>query len=337
MEWCPLPCKGVLRLLLSGRPEKIATMGSVHNIEADKVQPRLALLAGAAALVTVAVLIIAKAITFWFTGSASIMASLMDSVLDASVSLMMFMAIRYSLKPADRDHRHGHGKIEGLAALFQALLIGAATILLVTESINRFLNPQPVTGHGVAVVVILFTILASVGLVMVQNYTLKRAPSLTVEANKAQYGNDIIVNGGVIATLGVLYFGGPLWLDPLFAAGVAVYLAYTAWNIGKKAVDMLLDRELPEPVRTEIKTMVKAHPGVMGMHDLRTSQSGMKMLISFDIEVDADLSLLEAHNIARDTEMELLQRFPLAEILIHVDPHNDTEDSRHSVRGVHHK
>lgn len=315
----------------------MAAMSDDHKIAPDKLQPRMALVAGGASLATVAVLIVAKAATFWFTGAASVMASLMDSLLDASVSLMMFMAIRYSLKPADSDHRHGHGKIEGLAALAQAALIGAAGVLLVTESIHRFFDPQPVTGHGVAVIVMLFTILASWGLVLIQNYTLKRAPSLAVEADKAHYGNDIIVNGGVIATMGALYFGAPAWLDPLFALAVAFYLGVTVWTIGSKAIDMLLDRELPDLVRQEIKAMVRAHPGVMGMHDLRTSRSGMKIFISFDIEVDADLSLLAAHNIARDTEMELLQKFPHADILIHVDPHNDTQDSRHSVQGVHHK
>lgn len=315
----------------------MAAMGDVHKIDPGKLQPRLALAAGAASLVTVAVLIVAKAATYWFTESTSVLASLMDSVLDASVSVMMFMAIRYSLKPADSDHRHGHGKIEGLAALFQALLIGAAGVMLVTEATHRFFDPQPVKAHGVAIIVMLFTILASWGLVLIQNYTLQRAPSLAVEADKAHYGNDIIVNGGVIATMGALYFGAPAWLDPLFAMAVAFYLAATVWTIGRKAIDMLLDRELPDDVRKDIKAMVKAHPGVMGMHDLRTSRSGMKIFISFDIEVDAGLSLLDAHNIARDTEMELLQKFPHADILIHVDPHNDTQDSRHSVQGVHHK
>ncbi|MBU0800288.1 MAG: cation diffusion facilitator family transporter [Alphaproteobacteria bacterium] len=308
----------------------------MHNIDKDLHQPRAALWAGVASLVTVTLLIIAKAATFWFTGAASILASLMDSVLDASVSVMMFMAIRYSLKPADKDHRHGHGKIEGLAALFQAILIAAAGLLLLWEAGHRFANPHEVTGHGVAVIVMVLTILASFMLVMIQNYTLKRAPSLAVEADKAHYGNDIIVNGGVIVTIIALYFGAPAWVDPLFAIGVALYLGLTVWHIGSRAIDMLLDRELPDVVRKEIKAKVNAHQGVLGMHDLRTSQSGMKILISFDIEVDQDLSLLVAHNIARDVEMELLERFPHAEIMIHVDPHGDTEDSRHTVAGVHH-
>ena len=311
-------------------------MNSITTIDADRLQPRMALVAGVASLVTVTLLVIAKAAAFWYTGAASVMASLMDSVLDASVSVMMFMAIRYSLKPADRDHRHGHGKIEGLAALTQAALIAGAGLVLLWEAGHRLFDPQPVERHGLAIVVMAFTIMASVALVMIQNYTLRRAPSLAVEADKAHYGNDIVVNGGVIVTMVALMMGAPLWIDALFAMLVSAYLGFTVWHIGRRALDMLLDRELPEVVRREIKAMVNAHPGVLGMHDLRTSQSGMRIFISFDIEVDAGLSLLDAHGIARDTEMELLGRFPNAEILIHVDPHNDTKDSRHTVAGVHH-
>lgn len=311
-------------------------MTASHDIDKELHQPHAALWAGAASLATVTVLIIAKAATYHFTGATSILASLMDSLLDASVSVMMFMAIRYSLKPADRDHRHGHGKIEGLAALFQAILIGVAGLLLIVEAGQRFFDPRPVEGHGIAVLVMVLTIVASAGLVMIQNYTLKRAPSLAVEADKAHYGNDIIVNAGVIVTMGALYFGAPPWVDPLFAIFVAVYLAYTVWHIGRKGIDMLLDRELPDAVRKEIKALVGAHPGVLGLHDLRTSQSGMRIFISFDMEADGDLSLRDAHEIARAVEHRLMDRFPHAEVMIHVDPHGDTEDSRHTVAGVHH-
>lgn len=318
------------------RPIKYSPMNNLHTIDKEKYQPRLALLAGGASLATVVVLLIAKGFTFGQTGSASVFASLMDSVLDASVSLMMFMAIRYSLKPADKNHRHGHGKIEGLAALFQAMLLAVAAGFLLWEAAVRFVHPEPVRQHGLAIIVMVLTIIVSAILVMVQNYTLKCAASLAVEADKAHYGNDIIVNGGVIATIVALYFGAPYWVDPLFAVLVAMYIIFTIFHIGRKGIDMLLDRELPGPVRDEITRLVSADPGVMGMHDLRTSRSGMRIFISFDLEVDPDLSLRDAHEIARAVEGHLLNYFPHAEIMIHVDPHGDTDDSRHTVAGVHH-
>jgi ferrous-iron efflux pump FieF len=297
-----------------------------------QLQPSRALWAGAASLATVSFLIIVKATAFWYSGAASLMASLMDSVLDASVSFMMFMAIRYSLKPADDDHRYGHGKIEGIAALFQALVIFLAGLLLLNEAYKRFISPEPFENHLMAIFVMVLTIIASICLVKFQDSVLKNAPSLAVEADKAHYANDVIVNGGVIVTIGAIYFGGPIWLDPLFALLVGFYLGYTAYIIGKRALDMLLDRELPDDIRHNMKAIILTQDQVLGLHDLRTYQSGMRIFISFDLEVSEDLSLRDAHDIARNVELKLMASYPNAEVMIHVDPQGDTHDERHNSR-----
>ncbi len=294
------------------------------------LKPEKALLAGMASIATVTVLILLKAVMFIFSGSTSILASLMDSLADATVSVMTFFAIRFSLKPADTNHRSGHGKIEGLAALFQSLLIAAAAVALLYEAIRRLWNPQPVEHHELGVAVMLISIVLSVALVRLQNQVLKEAPSLAVEADHAHYATDIIVNIGVIVVLFALMAGAPVWIDTLFGALMTLYLLWAAKGIASKGLDMLLDRELPDDIRQSIETRICAHPQVKGLHDLRTSQSGMRIFISFDIEVDGDMSLTAAHDISRTLEMELLHDYPHAEIMIHVDPHGDPHDSRHN-------
>jgi ferrous-iron efflux pump FieF len=293
-----------------------------------------ALRAGLASVAVVLVLIVAKSATYAATSSASVLASLMDSVMDATASVMSYMAIRYSVRPPDSDHRHGHGKMEGLAALFQSALIAGAGLLIVWESFGHFLHPQPVAHSAGAIIVMGIAIVVSAGLVAFQNWSLKHADSLAVEADKAHYGADIIVNIGVIAVLLMLEFGAPLWFDPLFALIVAAWLAHTALRIGQRGVDMLLDRELPDPVRAHIDSLVRGNMDVLGLHDLRTHRSGMKTFISFDIELNPALSLYDSHEIVRAVELALLQDFPDAEILIHVDPYGDTADSRHSAIGT---
>src|SRR5690606_22397371 len=111
-----------------------------------------------------------------------------------------------------------HGKIEGLMALLQAALIAFAGVLLLWESTHRFFDPRPIADHGLAVAVMAFSILLSVALVAVQSAALKKAPSLAIESDRAHYVTDVAVNGGVIVVMGVLYAGGPVWVDPLFAA-----------------------------------------------------------------------------------------------------------------------
>lgn len=295
-------------------------------------QPHKALHAGIASIITVSVLIVLKTIMYVFSGSTSVLASLMDSLADATVSVMTFFAIRFSLKPADDNHRSGHGKIEGLAALFQALLIGCAGAGLLYESIRRLFNPQSVENHEWAIAVMLVSIVLSVVLVRIQGKVLKEAPSLAVEADLAHYSTDIIINAGVIVVLLVLMAGGPLWVDAVFGIVVTGYLLYTARGIALQGMDMLLDRELPETVRQAITTRVRAHTGVMDMHDLRTSKSGMRIFISFDIEVDGAMTLTAAHDIARNIELDLFREYPHAEIMIHIDPHGDPHDTRHEQR-----
>lgn len=301
-----------------------------------KMEPGYALFAGAASIVVVTILIIAKAVVYWHGGSVAVLASLTDSIIDAAMSGMNFMAIRYSLKPADEEHRHGHGKAEGLAAVFQGSFIFGAGVFLVLESLARFAGHAPVQEYWGGISVMIFAIVLSVALVAIQNYSLKRAPSLAVEAEKAHYAGDIVINGGVIAVLLALYFGAPDWVDPAFALAVAGWLAHTAWRIVKKGVDMLLDRELPDEQRNRILEIASSHKEVRAVHDLRTRKSGMQVYISFDIETDPEMSLRKAHAVSLAVEHAVHHEFPNAEIMIHIDPHGIPHDeTRHNVAGVH--
>lgn len=302
--------------------------------ETTAFQPRLALRAGLASIAVVAVLITIKTIAFLISGSASILASLVDSVTDAGVSLMSFMAIRESLKPPDKNHRYGHGKIEGLAAVLQALFIAGAAFFLGREAIGRLSNPQEVSAYGLGIIVMVVSIILSLVLVAYQKNIMRKAPSLAVEVDRAHYASDIAINGGVIAALVLQYFGAPVWVDTVFALCVALGLLATVYRVGMKGIDMLLDHELPKDQRKRIKNIILDDARVHSVHDIRTRTSGMSIHISFDIEVDDTLTLKAAHDIAVDVEVELLKVFPNAEIMIHVDPLGDTYDHRHNIAGV---
>ncbi|PJB71617.1 MAG: hypothetical protein CO093_04705 [Alphaproteobacteria bacterium CG_4_9_14_3_um_filter_47_13] len=279
-----------------------------------------ALVAGVASLVTVAVLIGIKGFAYFQSDSVSILGSLVDSLMDAGVSLINFMAIRYSLKPADHEHRYGHGKIEGLAAMFQAAFIAGAGVFLVFESLRRFTKPEVTESSLLVIGIMVVSVVLSLILILVQRFSLRYAPSLAVEAEHAHYSGDILMNGGVIVVLLALQYGAPSWLDPAFAVLIACYLGYTAKIIAEKGVNMLLDRELPDDLRAQIEDIILQHPEAKGVHDLRTRKSGMDIYIAFDLEIDPDKSLRSAHAIALKVERKILKAFPNAEIMIHTDP-----------------
>ncbi|MCB1839661.1 MAG: cation diffusion facilitator family transporter [Alphaproteobacteria bacterium] len=308
---------------------------SVPEDHPRQIDPRYAMYAGYASIVVVAILIFTKTLAYYASGSSSVLSSLTDSVLDSVVSLMALGSIYYAQRPADEDHRWGHGKMEGVSALFQSAVIFGGGFFLVLEAFTRFLSPVPVTHHMLGIGVMGLSIVLSAALVAIQRSSLNKAPSLAVEADSLHYGSDVIINAGVIIILLLTANGAPLWIDPLFTIAVAVMLAVMARRIGGKAVDMLLDRELPDAERDRLIEIIATHEGVKGWHDLRATRHGMGVVVSVDIEVAADLSLLAAHDIARQVESKILESFPSAEILIHVDPEGDTEDTRHKIQGVH--
>jgi ferrous-iron efflux pump FieF len=299
------------------------------NAEHRKQKADLMKLAGLASMVTVSILVVLKVYAYWQSGSISVLASLVDSLMDGCVSLMTYFSIRLSMKPADDDHRSGHGKVEGLAALFQAAFISGSGMFLLFEAGRRFFNPQEIEQTGIVMIVMLIGIVLTVALVTVQNYAVERTGSLAVEADKAHYSTDVVAHSGVMLVMILSYFGAPSWIDPAFGVLVVLYMASTAFEIAGKGVDMLMDREVEGEVREDIEQTIFANSNVKGLHDLRVTRSGTRYMVSFDIELPGYLSLTEAHDISREIELAIMDKYPDTEVLIHKDPYGDPHDGRH--------
>ncbi len=306
------------------------TVFFVYNFFMKEIRSQKAMLASSITVGTVIILIFAKAVAYIFSGSASVLSSLVDSVSDVGMSFMTWLSIRWSLKPADEDHRHGHGKIEGVSALFQAAILTGSAVFLLFMAVNRFIEPQKMTDHLYAILLMSFSIAASLFLTYVQNRAQKETGSLALEADKAHYTTDVWMNGAVMSVVFLDYMNlAPIWFDTLATALIAGLFAKTAYCIAIKAIDMLMDREVEPATKERIFNIVTSPSEVKGIHDLRVTRSGMKMFVSFDMEVDANLLLWTAHEIAQEAEYRILKEFPNAEILIHLDPEGDTDDTRH--------
>ena len=272
------------------------------------------------ASVTVAcILILAKLIAWQATGSVSLLATLVDSMLDGLASLVNLVAVRHALSPADAEHRFGHGKAEALAGLGQALLITGSALYLLVESSQRLLQPEPLTAVGLGMGVMVLSIVLTGALLAFQRHVIRLTGSTAISADELHYRTDLLVNGSVLLALGLSYWG---WqgFDALAALFIALYILSSAVGIVRQASDHLMDRELPDSEREAIQALVRQHPRVRGMHDLRTRQSGVAIFIQLHLELDDELDLLSAHSISDEVEQVLQQAYPGAEIIIHLDP-----------------
>ncbi|MDQ6964097.1 MAG: cation diffusion facilitator family transporter [Mariprofundales bacterium] len=266
-----------------------------------------------------AILIVLKAVAWGYTDSVSLLATLMDSCLDALASLLNLLAVRHALSPADREHRFGHGKAEALSGLGQSMFIAGSALFLVLESIRRLLAPQPLEAPTVGVIVMLISIVLTLMLIGYQQMVIKKTGSTAIRADSLHYRTDLFINIGVIFSLLLSQY---LWvgLDALVALAIVGFLLFSVWDIINNALNDLMDHELSEESRIAIKKVVHSHPKVQGMHDLRTRKSGLTTFIQLHLELADELMLIEAHAISDEVEMELRRLFPQAEILIHEDP-----------------
>ncbi len=282
---------------------------------------RLVTMAAWLATSVATLLLIVKLATWWIIGSVSLLASLVDSLLDIAASGVNLFVIRYALQPADEKHSFGHGKAESLAALAQAMFISGSACFLILNGVERFFRPNELTSPEYGVYVSVFATVITIGLVMFQKYVVRKTGSQAIAADSLHYQTDIYMNLAIIVALGLSYFG-VTQADAVFAIGIGLLILFNAFKIAAEAVQSLLDRQLPEEDRQIIHEIVMSVDGVLGVHDLRTRMSGPVRFIQLHLELSDDMTLIQAHDISDDAEERLIERFPEADILIHQDPYS---------------
>ncbi|MGB8274271.1 MAG: cation diffusion facilitator family transporter [Alphaproteobacteria bacterium] len=283
-------------------------------------QARLMRLATYAAVGTAGLLIAVKTGAWAATQSVSVLSTLVDSMLDAVASLINLLAVSHALQPADAEHRFGHGKAEPLAGLGQAAFIAGSGMFLVFQVAERLIEPRPVGNGAVGIAVMVFSILATVTLVTFQRYVVRRTRSVAISADSLHYVSDVLVNGSVIAAIVLSANLGWTLADPLFGAGIAAYIVYSAWMIAGQSVNILMDRELPDEDRERIRGIVMGHPEVRAMRELKTRTSGPRQFIQLCVVFDDEISLRRAHDIAHQVENKIRAAFHDAEVIIHQEP-----------------
>lgn len=275
--------------------------------------------AAVAATLLASVLLVVKIFAWWYTGSVSLLAALVDSLVDIAASLTNLLVVRYSLQPADDDHTFGHGKAESLAALAQSMFISGSALFLFLTGIQHLASPNELRSPSIGIVVTVVALVSTLVLVTFQRWVVRKTRSQAIRADMLHYQSDVFMNGAILVAL-ILSSYGFTRADALFALGIGVYILFSALRMGHEAVQSLLDRALPDEERQQIIAISLNWPGVQGVHDVRTRQSGPTKFIQLHVELEDQLPLVQAHRIADQVEKALRKAFPGSDVIIHQDP-----------------
>lgn len=288
--------------------------------EAEEQRARLTRSAAIASMSVAILLLGLKIYAVAATGSVAMLGSLADTALDIIASFATLVGVWVAAQPADDDHRFGHGKAEALAALVQVVLISISAVGIAARAIEQWIAgvrvEEATTGIGVSVI----AIIATLALLAWQRVVIARTGSVAIETDHVHYRSDILLNLAVIAALAIETYTGATGADPLFALGIAAWLAWNAWGASTKALAHLMDREWPTDQKQKLLDLIRDHPQLRGVHDLRTRTAGNRDFAQFHVWVDANMTVHDAHEVMDDIEDLLMREFPDTEFLIHPDP-----------------
>ncbi|MEM9627942.1 MAG: cation diffusion facilitator family transporter [Pseudomonadota bacterium] len=283
--------------------------------------------AATASLATAVTLVLIKLSAVIITGSVAVMSTLLDSAADVVAALVTLIGVNQAAKPADQKHRFGHGKADALSALAHGVFIAAAGLLIVADAGRRLLiSPEPVATPEIGLFAMIACFAITCLLVLYQRQVVRQAGSQAIRADCLNHTGDLLTMAAVFLSLLLSDATGLLWVDPLAALLIALWLFSNAARVTMAAIDELMDRELPAAYRKKVEALISDHPDVHDLHDLRTRGAGPKVFIDVHCEIDGALSLDDVHKVMDEIEEKLDQRFPNAEIVIHPEPAGIDDD-----------
>ncbi len=265
------------------------------------------------------ILIILKLFVGIISGSVSIISEAVHSSVDLVAAVIAFFSVKVSDTPPDSRHPYGHGKVENISGVIEAILIFLAAAWIVFEAVRKLLGENIVLdkiwiGSLVMVVSAIVNAYVSTRLYKVAHNT----RSVALEADALHHKTDIYTSAGVALGLVLILLTGVKWLDPAVAILVALFIIKESYNLLREAFTPLLDTAWDESEITDLKARLDK----MGVryHDLRTRAAGNYRFIDIHIEVPKEETVGDAHKYCDQIESELMSVFENLNVTIHVEP-----------------
>ena len=268
-----------------------------------------------------ACVLVLKLVVGLITGSIAVLSDALDSAEDIGASLFDLWSVRLSAKPADEEHPYGHGKIEGIAATTEGLLIGAGGVFIFYQAIHRLVSGQAEIGVGLGLVAMTVTAFVNLGVVFHIARAARETGSLVLSAASRHLWTNVAQALAVIVALALVGLTGRREFDAIVALLLSAFLVFSAARIIMGATRQIMDVRLPPDEEGVIEEALRRYEGqVVGFHKLRSRRSGRQRYVELHLIVDPKRSVEEIHTVCDGIEGDIQERLPGAEVTIHVEP-----------------
>lgn len=268
-----------------------------------------------------------KLLAAGLTGSVSLLSEGLHSLSDILSSFISFVSIRASSAPPDEEHPYGHGKIDTLAGLSEAIVLFLFSVYTGVISTMKFFQKPEVlkvdTGLGIIVVCTLLG-----GLIYNRiNQAAKSCNSFALQSNAQHLLVDLITSIGVLVALLVTKLSGWHYADPLFGLGLSLWLGYSSVTMIHRSFNEVIDRQIEPAELDKIREILASEPDLISYHKLRTRHSGNWHYIDLHLVVPREWSVVQGHELADRVEKSIERELEPAICTVHVDPSSLEEPS----------
>jgi cation diffusion facilitator family transporter len=270
-------------------------------------------------------LIILKIIFAILSHSISIYAQATDSFLDIFSIGITYLALRVSITPADDKHRFGHGKMEGIAALIQAVLVLAAGAFIIYSAVQRIIKNvtiQPEEG----MVVMGVSIIASFFLSRHLRRVAKATDSTAIAASASNISADVYSAAGVLLGLLAVRLTGWVILDPIIALIMVLFVLKAGYEVIIRAFRELTDYALPAEEQKILTDCIREHiTQLVDFHAIRNRRAGSERFVDLHLVMPRNISVEESHRMCDHLEKDIKTKLPNSNVMIHVEPCNEND------------
>ena len=275
---------------------------------------------------TAGILTIIKFIVGFMSGSVALLASAMDSIMDMFVSIFNLFAVHNSEKPADDRFNYGRGKIEALAAVIEGTIIALSGLFVLYEAIKKYFHNEQVTHLDISIIVMLVSFVMTFGLVVFLNYVAKKTNSMVIKSDALHYKTDLLTNFAVLVSLVLTLFTDNVMIDVVVGGVIAVYIIFSAYELIKEGVLVLLDEAMEDEIVQQIEKIIQAETKVTDYHYLKTRKAGKYRFVDVHLVFNCLMTLMEAHKISDKVEDNIreLDGQSIWMMNIHLDPYDDS-------------
>jgi len=275
---------------------------------------------------TATLLVLLKLFIGIVSGSVAVLASAIDSVLDLGVSLFNYFALHNSEKAPDDKFNYGRGKIEALAAVIEGLIISASGLYILYSAIDKLINKHQTTYLQESILIMLASLVITAALVIFLNYVAKKTGSMVIRSDALHYKTDLYSNAAILISLVLIHFTQVYMIDSILGIMIAAYIIYSAYELIRDGVLMLMDVAMPVEIVDQIKALLESNPNVTSYHQLLTRASGSDAFISVHLVFNISTSLFDAHRVCDtiENQIRMIDETLNWNMVIHPDPYDDS-------------